>query len=64
MPEATFKNHSLLLQGHFMVARLANPSLAFPFVALVISGGHTQLILVRSLGRKTIHFHTGLMTNR
>jgi N6-L-threonylcarbamoyladenine synthase len=38
------------LEGHFLVARLAHPDLQFPFVALVVSGGHSQMVLVHSLG--------------
>jgi N6-L-threonylcarbamoyladenine synthase len=42
------------LEGHFLVSRLQNPQLVFPFVALVVSGGHTQMILVRAYGQYEI----------
>lgn len=38
------------LEAHLMAARLDSPELAFPFLALLVSGGHTQLIHVRELG--------------
>lgn len=36
------------LEGHISANFLVNPDFAFPFVCLVVSGGHTDLILVRS----------------
>ena len=45
------------LEGHITAAHLESPSLAYPFVALVVSGGHTHLYHVpaectyRPLGR-------------
>jgi N6-L-threonylcarbamoyladenine synthase len=45
------------LEGHIAAARLDAPNLTYPFVALVVSGGHTHLYLVptectyRRLGR-------------
>lgn len=38
------------LEGHLLSPRLADPQPAFPFVALLVSGGHTQLMLVRGVG--------------
>lgn len=38
------------LEAHILVAQLANPSLSFPFLALLVSGGHTQLIHAHHLG--------------
>jgi N6-L-threonylcarbamoyladenine synthase len=38
------------LEGHIYAAFLEAPSLAFPFVALVVSGGHTALYLARDAG--------------
>lgn len=38
------------LEAHVLAAKLADPSLAFPFIALLVSGGHTQLIEARALG--------------
>lgn len=38
------------LEAHLLAAKLDCPSLNFPFLALLVSGGHTQLIEARSLG--------------
>ena len=38
------------LEGHFLAARLEYADLEFPFVALVVSGGHSQMVLVHALG--------------
>lgn len=38
------------LEGHLLSPRLADPKPEFPFVALLVSGGHTQLMLVRGVG--------------
>lgn len=38
------------LEAHVLVAQLDSPELAYPFIALLVSGGHTKLILVRGLG--------------
>lgn len=35
------------LEGHIYANFLANPDLAFPFLCLIVSGGHTDLVLVR-----------------
>jgi len=37
------------LEGHALTARLTD-GLAFPYLMLLVSGGHTQLILVRGVG--------------
>ena len=39
------------LEGHIYAAFFENPTLAFPFVALVVSGGHTALYLARAAGQ-------------
>ena len=39
------------LEGHIYAAFLDNPALAFPFLALVVSGGHTALYLARAAGQ-------------
>ena len=39
------------LEAHLLSPQLSKPSPQLPFVALLISGGHTLLVLVRSLGR-------------
>lgn len=38
------------LEGHICANYLVNPNLSFPFICLVVSGGHTDLILVREHG--------------
>lgn len=38
------------LEAHLLVAKLDDPSLEFPFVVLLVSGGHTQLVEARGLG--------------
>jgi len=40
------------LEGHALSARLTN-DVTFPFLLLLISGGHCQLLLVRGIGRYT-----------
>jgi N6-L-threonylcarbamoyladenine synthase len=39
------------LEGHLLSPLLSNPRPAFPFVALLVSGGHTQLFAVTGVGR-------------
>ncbi len=38
------------LEAHLMAAKLDSPDLPFPFIALLVSGGHSQLIQVNALG--------------
>ncbi|CAL4318319.1 tRNA N6-adenosine threonylcarbamoyltransferase [Buchnera aphidicola (Eriosoma lanigerum)] len=44
----TIKVHHM--EGHLLSPMLNNKSLNFPFVALLISGGHTQLVHAKKLG--------------
>jgi N6-L-threonylcarbamoyladenine synthase len=39
------------LEGHLLSPLLADPRPDFPFVALLVSGGHTQLMAVEGVGR-------------
>jgi N6-L-threonylcarbamoyladenine synthase len=39
------------LEGHLLSPFLAEPAPQFPFVALLVSGGHTQLMAVQGVGR-------------
>lgn len=39
------------LEGHLLSPLLGTPAPAFPFVALLVSGGHTQLMRVDGVGR-------------
>jgi N6-L-threonylcarbamoyladenine synthase len=42
------------LEGHLLSPLLAEPRPDFPFVALLVSGGHTQLMRVDGVGRYTL----------
>jgi len=42
------------LEGHLLSPLLVDPKPAFPFVALLVSGGHTQLMAVEAVGRYTL----------
>ncbi len=39
------------LEGHLLSPFLADPAPTFPFIALLVSGGHTQLMEVQGVGR-------------
>ena len=39
------------LEGHALSPRLADPDLAFPFLLLLVSGGHCQILLVEEVGQ-------------
>jgi len=38
------------MEGHLLAPLLEEPAPAFPFVALLVSGGHTQLVAVAGIG--------------
>ncbi len=42
------------MEGHLLAPLLEFPAPVFPFIALLVSGGHTQLVRVHSVGRYTI----------
>ncbi len=42
------------MEGHLMAVMLDDPKPEYPFVALLVSGGHTQLFEVRGLGEYTL----------
>ena len=42
------------LEGHMLSPLISDAPPAFPFVALLVSGGHTQLMLVSGVGRYTL----------
>jgi N6-L-threonylcarbamoyladenine synthase len=42
------------LEGHLLSPLLGAPAPAFPFVALLVSGGHTQFFAVEGVGRYTL----------
>ncbi|MCW8963543.1 MAG: tRNA (adenosine(37)-N6)-threonylcarbamoyltransferase complex transferase subunit TsaD [Gammaproteobacteria bacterium] len=39
------------MEGHLLAPMLENPAPEFPFVALLVSGGHTQLMSVTGIGK-------------
>ena len=39
------------MEGHLLAPMLEDQPPAFPFVALLVSGGHTQLVEVEGIGR-------------
>ena len=39
------------LEGHALSPRLSDPDLDFPYLLLLVSGGHCQLLLVEGVGR-------------
>jgi N6-L-threonylcarbamoyladenine synthase len=39
------------MEAHLLAPMLEQPAPAFPFVALLVSGGHTQLVAVEGVGR-------------
>lgn len=39
------------LEAHALTARLTEPDLAFPYLLLLVSGGHCQLLMVHGVGR-------------
>ena len=39
------------LEGHALSPRLADPALGFPYLLLLVSGGHCQLLFVEAVGR-------------
>ncbi len=39
------------LEGHALSPRLSDPDLAFPYLLLLVSGGHCQLLFVEEVGR-------------
>lgn len=42
------------MEGHLLAPMLENTPPAFPLIALLVSGGHTQLVLVRAIGDYTL----------
>jgi len=42
------------LEGHLLSPLLSDPAPEFPFVALLVSGGHTQIMQVNGVGRYTL----------
>jgi N6-L-threonylcarbamoyladenine synthase len=42
------------MEGHLLAAMLEQPAPSFPFLALLVSGGHTQLVEVAAVGKYTV----------
>lgn len=42
------------MEGHLLAPMLETPAPAFPFICLLVSGGHTQLIRVDGIGQYTL----------
>ena len=42
------------IEGHILVNFLQNQKIEFPAISLIVSGGHTQLILVKGVGKYKI----------
>ncbi len=42
------------IEAHILINFLENPKIEFPAISLVVSGGHTQLILVKKIGNYKI----------
>jgi len=42
------------IESHILVNLLDNPKIKFPAIALIVSGGHTQIILVNGIGKYKI----------
>lgn len=42
------------LEGHLLSPLLAAPAPTYPFIALLVSGGHSQLIAVKGVGQYTL----------
>lgn len=42
------------IEAHLLIALLEKPTNVFPAIALIVSGGHTQLILVKGVGKYEI----------
>ncbi|MCX7118005.1 MAG: tRNA (adenosine(37)-N6)-threonylcarbamoyltransferase complex transferase subunit TsaD [Legionellales bacterium] len=46
------------LEAHLLAASLEHPELHFPYLVLLVSGGHTELILAHALGQYELLGHT------
>jgi N6-L-threonylcarbamoyladenine synthase len=42
------------IEAHILVNLLENPKINFPAISLIVSGGHTQLILMKKIGKYEI----------
>ena len=42
------------MEAHALMPLLSNPEVKFPFICLLVSGGHSMLVLVRAVGQYSI----------
>lgn len=42
------------LEGHLLSPKLLNADLSFPYLGVIVSGGHTQFMLVEGIGRYSL----------
>ena len=49
-----YTDHEVNHRGHIFSAMAENPQLQFPFLALVVSGGHTAIYKVLDTGDYTL----------
>ena len=42
------------IESHILVNLLENPKIEFPAISLIVSGGHTQIVLVNGIGKYKI----------
>lgn len=38
------------LEGHILICKMEYPNIKYPFLSLIISGGHTQIVIVYDIG--------------
>ncbi len=46
------------LEGHLFANMIDNPNMVYPFLCMLVSGGHTQIWQVDSFGQYTLHANT------
>ena len=42
------------MEAHALMPLLSNPEVTFPFICLLVSGGHSMLVLVKAVGQYTV----------
>ena len=55
MPNCVGVNH---LEGHLYASFISYPDLKYPYISLLVTGGHTQIWEVRKSGDYTLHANT------
>jgi N6-L-threonylcarbamoyladenine synthase len=46
------------IEGHLLAPRLDNPGLEFPYLCLIVSGGHTEILEVKGVGKYELIIRT------